>query len=123
MRSGWPFRSQGSKALFPRPFSQRNLCPGKSLSRKEGCARKAGQGPLRVFRPRRRVRAWYGPEMFDAQGRRSVESLHFPPSGLDAVCLGGRGERGRGEYEESMSLRRSEEGAGRMSMQKERTKI
>jgi hypothetical protein len=69
------------------------------------------------------VGPWYGPEVFDAQGRRSVESRHFPPSGLDGACLGGRGERGRGEYEESMSLRRSEEEVGRMSMRKVRTKI
>jgi hypothetical protein len=55
----------------------------------------AGQRAFRVFVDEKEG-SGCGPGVFDGQGKRSIESAHFPPSGLGAMRPGGRGERGRG---------------------------
>jgi hypothetical protein len=112
----------GSGGLGP-PLRGGNLCPGRSLSTQEDCIQQAVQRPHRMWWPRRRVPGRVARGVFDALGRRSIESPHFPPSGLGAVRPGGRSERGREENEESMSLLRLGDRVGRMSMRKERTKL
>jgi len=69
-----------------------------------------------------RFRAWYVPEVFDGQGKRSIESADFPPQ-RSIVCARGGKVSQEGGNQESMNLGGPLDGAGRTSMQKVRTMV